>query len=105
MRLLIQSIRTGRTGKLSSTLSSVSVCIFLATSFGTVATHTSAAMVVPERMFLTGPMKTAKWADVLLVPLDLTVGIMEGPAVTAKDAIAKHTGPVGSIAFVVRRPG
>eukprot|EP00980_Cylindrotheca_fusiformis_P010592 scaffold2353_cov134-Cylindrotheca_fusiformis.AAC.15 len=66
---------------------------------------TVAASVVPDSMKLTPTMKTYQWKGVPLVPIDFNVGIQELPTVMADDTIQKHTGPSGSIAFVVRRPG
>jgi hypothetical protein len=69
------------------------------------AACTVGAIVVPETMKLTRTMKTFKWTDVPLLPIDFNIGIQELSQVTAEEAIKKHTGSSGSIAFVVRRPG
>lgn len=72
---------------------------------GAACTVGGAASIVPETMKLTRTMKTFKWTNVPLVPIDFNVGIQEASQVAANEAIQKHTGANGSIAFVVRRPG
>ena len=88
------------------TLASASFLLMAACRVSTTA-NPAAMVVVPDRMRLTGPMRAAQWEDTRLVPIDVTavVGVMEGPALSGKDAIAMHSGPEGGIAFVVRRPG
>jgi hypothetical protein len=84
--------------------------IFTKQSKGALATVACAgcvvgASVIPETMMLTRTMTTFKWTDVSLLPIDFNVGIQELSQVTADQAIKKHTGTIGSIAYVVRRPG
>jgi hypothetical protein len=51
-------------------------------------------------------MSKTNWKSSSLIPLDFTpVGVAELSALKGNDVISKHTGTVGSIAFVVRRPG
>ena len=66
---------------------------------------TANAMAIPERMQLTEAMKTANLKQTKLVPIDLAVGVQEMDTIQGEEAIMSNTGPVGSIAFVVRRPG
>ncbi|CAJ1944291.1 unnamed protein product [Cylindrotheca closterium] len=63
------------------------------------------ATVVPESMKLTSVMKGFHWNEVPLTPVDFNVGIQLLAEQKANEVIQKHTGPHGSIAFVVRRPG
>ena len=65
----------------------------------------AAGMAVPERLAPTPVMKNYKWKDASLLPLDLTVGVQEGSAAKGSDVISENSGPAGSIALVVRRPG
>jgi len=61
---------------------------------------------VPERMFLTNSMKTAKFSGAKLVPLSIKdQTVSEAESLTAGEVIKSHTGKHGSICFVVRRPG
>lgn len=60
---------------------------------------------IPESMKLTKVMKSFDWTKVPVAPIDFAVGIQELPEMTADEAIKRHLGPSGSIAFVVRRPG
>lgn len=61
---------------------------------------------VPERMFLTNSMKTAKFGGAKLVPLSIKdQTVSEAESLTAGEVIKSHTGKHGSICFVVRRPG
>ena len=66
---------------------------------------TANAMAIPERMQLTEAMKTANLKQTKLVPIDLAVGVQEMDTIQGEEAIMANTGTVGSIAFVVRRPG
>jgi hypothetical protein len=67
---------------------------------------TDAMLVVPERMIPSSTMKSMIWKDATLIPLDLTIGVQElSPSLSGDQVLAKQSGSVGSIAFVVRRPG
>ena len=63
------------------------------------------AMAIPERMQLTETMKSADLGKANLIPIDFTVGVQEMEPVTGEEAINTNTDNIGSIAFVVRRPG
>ena len=64
------------------------------------------AMAIPERMQLTETMKSADLGKANLIPIDFTVGVQEMESVTGEEAIMRaNTDNIGSIAFVVRRPG
>mmetsp|Transcript_21684 Transcript_21684/g.30399 ORF Transcript_21684/g.30399 Transcript_21684/m.30399 type:complete len:85 (+) Transcript_21684:19-273(+) len=63
---------------------------------------------VPERMFLSSSMKTAKLGQAALVSLSFdkeSKSVKENTVITGEEAIKKHTGKFGSVCFVVRRPG
>ena len=69
------------------------------------ASTTVNAMAIPERMQLTETMKSANLGTAKLIPIDFTVGVQELEPVTGEEAIMTNTDSIGSIAFVVRRPG
>jgi hypothetical protein len=63
------------------------------------------AAVVPKHMIVTDVMASAPLASSTLIPLDLTVGVQEMAPVSGQEVFTKHAGALGSVAFVVRRPG
>ena len=66
---------------------------------------TVAAMKLPERMILTPAMKNAPLTSASVLPLDFGVGVKELEAIQGEEMIGRNTGRLGSVAFVVRRPG
>jgi hypothetical protein len=63
-------------------------------------------VVLPERMMPSSTMKSMNWKDATLIPIDLTIGVQEqSPSLSGDQVLAKEGGSIGSIAFVVRRPG
>jgi hypothetical protein len=47
-------------------------------------------------------MKSLIWKVATLIPLDLTIGVQElSPSLSGEQVMAKQSGSVGSIAFVV----
>jgi hypothetical protein len=65
----------------------------------------SSTAAVVDRMQLTPTMASTDFSKIPLFPLDFTVGVQEGEALMAKDAIMQNMGQAGSIVFVIRRPG
>ena len=65
----------------------------------------STGMVVPDRMQPNAATRSTDWSASSVIPLDFSVEIQEMESMTAKAAIDQNMGDVGSIAFVVRRPG
>ena len=65
----------------------------------------SGGVVVPEALHLTPTMAATDFSTIPLIPLDCTVGIQEGPPVTAREAIMQNMERHGVIVFAVRRPG
>jgi hypothetical protein len=70
-----------------------------------VAATAAAAMKVPERMILTQAMNNAPLTSASVIPLDFGVGVKELEAIQGEEMIGRNTGNLGSVAFVVRRPG
>jgi hypothetical protein len=70
---------------------------------------------VPKRMRITSQMKSTMWNKIELIPIDMMMtttlpgvgeGILqEGDPILADEAIGRNTATLGSIAFVIRRPG
>ena len=66
----------------------------------------ASSKVVPDKLFVTSKIKNHNWSETPLIPIDFSpVGVIERAAIPAQDVVMKHTGPSGSIAFVIRRPG
>ena len=67
--------------------------------------------VVPERLSLIPSVKNQNWNKISLIPLDIgnpdddDAEVKEMEPISAKDVIKQNKGAIGSIAFVVRRPG
>jgi hypothetical protein len=62
-------------------------------------------MKLPERVILTQVMKNAPLTTASVLPLDFGVGVKELEAIQGEEMIGRNTGRLGSVAFVVRRPG
>jgi hypothetical protein len=80
-----------------------------ATTFSTpVEAATALLREVPERLTLTPDLEAYPIRDVALREIDATQGapVKEaGTSVRLEDVAKSHSGTVGSVAFVVRRPG
>jgi len=63
------------------------------------------AVAVAEAFSMSSTMKATDVGGAQMIPVDVTVGVMEGVATTGKDMIASNSKEFGSLAFVVRRPG
>ena len=86
--------------------------ILAAANYATTATGMAA--VVPERMILTQTMKEAPLSLASVIPLEFNAAsttsdssnkVQEKTAISGNEMIQRHMGTIGSVAFVVRRPG
>jgi hypothetical protein len=103
MLLVAQSATTSMKVFLTTrrSLTTTAAAVFV----GTVAAMASST-AVPDRMSLTSKLKKQDWTGIPLIPIDISpVGVIEGTPISAQEAISKHMGPSGSIAYVIRRPG
>jgi hypothetical protein len=91
--------------------------LLMATAAALVPAAPAVVVAVPERMRITQQMKTTVWDKIELIPIDMTMAttpaiaggdgatIQEGDSILADEAIGRNTATLGSIAFVIRRPG